>query len=202
MMIEWIIGFRTCFMMVPHHLESSIAFNQHSLCSGACHLVSLSLALVWFMLIRFRPLTGITSLLCYSDLWPLSRGHSCHLAATLHHLNRAGGKPSTCSKHVTHVSPTPPSVAAEQPLCKEPPVAMPRRTHLHANEQRPFTERRHQGVKWAPPTAAGGWATAALTPACRLLLLIPLLISFLFLLLIFSLLIPFLFSFIILPCFY
>lgn len=87
---------------VINHLQSA-SFVQGSMPCG-----SFSLALVWFMLIRFQPLTAFTSLLCYSDLWPLSRGHCCHLAARLRHLNPAGGKPDTCSKHVTHVSPTPP----------------------------------------------------------------------------------------------
>lgn len=68
-----------------NHVQSA-SFVQ---CNMACGFFSL--ALVWFMLIRFQPSTGSTSLMWYSDLWPLSRGHSCHLAASLHHLNLLAG---------------------------------------------------------------------------------------------------------------
>lgn len=182
--------------MVLHPLESSITFNQRRLCSAAWHVFLLLGPLIHANQIPALDWLHITDVL----LWPLSRGHSCHLAATLHHLNPAGGKPSTCSKHVTRL-PYPAFPPAEQPLCKAPPVAMLPHARLHANERRPFTEHRHQGVKWAPLTAANGWATAALTPARRPLLLIPLLITILYLLLIFSLQISFLFSFIISPDF-
>lgn len=47
-----------------HHVQS-VSFVQ---CSMACGCFSL--ALVWFMLIRFQLSTGFTSLMCYSDLCP------------------------------------------------------------------------------------------------------------------------------------